>query len=253
MIIPESLQPQVLKSLHENHPGISRMKSIARSYFWWSGLEKDIEDLAKSCSACQANKSAPAVALLHPWIWPDAPWKRIHVDFAGPFHCKMFFIIVDAHSKWPEVVMMSSTTSQSTMEALRSTFSQFGLPEQLVSDNGPQFTSEEFAQFMRGNGIKHILCAPYHPSSNGLAERFVQIFKRAMRAGERDGKTLNHRLSEFLFSYRSSNHATMNSHCGPDLIYLSLTPEVLLFLNKQNRRCTMTNTKELVTYFLVKQ
>ena len=192
VIIPESLQSQVLKSLHENHPGISRMKSIAPSYFWWSDLDKDIEDLAKSCSACQANKSAPAVALLHPWIWPDAPWKRIHVDFAGQFHGKMFFIIVDAHSKWPEVVMMSSTTSQSTMEALCSTFSQFGLPEQLVSDNGPQFTSEEFAQFMRGNGIKHILCAPYHPSSNGLAERFVQTFKRAMRAGERDGKTLNH-------------------------------------------------------------
>ena len=177
VLIPEKWQAKVLKSLHENHPGITRMKSIARSYFWWSGLDRDIEDLAKSCSMCQALQTTPPAAPLHPWVWPDTPWKRVHVDFVGPFQGKMFFIIVDAHSKWPEVITMSSTTSQHTIEALRSVFSRFGLPDQLVSDNGPQFTSEEFAQFLRRNGIRHILSAPYHPSSNGLAERFVQTFK----------------------------------------------------------------------------
>ena len=203
----ESQKKRILESLHENHPGMSRMKAIARSYFWWSGLDKDI---AKFCSACQAIKPTPAAAPLHPWVWPDAPWKRVHVDFAGPFLGKMFFILVDTHSKWPEVVMMSSTTSLRTIEALRSIFSRFGLPEQLVSDNGAHFTSEEFSHFMKANGVKHILSAPYHPSSNGLAERFVQTFKRAMRAGERDGKSLTHQLAEFLFSYRSSNHTTTN-------------------------------------------
>jgi hypothetical protein len=93
-------------------------------------------------------------------------------------------------------------------------FARFGLPDQLVSDNGPQFTSVEFAQFLKQNGIKHILNAPYHPSSNGLAERFVQTFKRAMRAGERDGLSLNHRLSEFLFSYRATPHATTDVSPG---------------------------------------
>ena len=88
------------------------MKATARSYFWWRGLDKAIEDLVRSCSACQALRSAPAAAPLHPWVWPDAPWKRIHVDFAGPFRGKTYFIIVDAHSKWPEVVTMSATTSQ---------------------------------------------------------------------------------------------------------------------------------------------
>ena len=122
----------------------------------------------------------------------------------------MFFIVVDAHSKWPEVVAMSSTTSTSTIEALRSMFSHYGLPEQLVSDNGPQSTSDEFAQFMKGNGIKPILCAPYHPSSNGLAEWFVQTFKRAMKAGQRDGNSLTHQLAEFLFTYRFTAHATTN-------------------------------------------
>ena len=170
VIVPGSLQPKVLRSLHENHTGITRIKAIAQSNFWWSGLSKAVEDLSKSCSACQALQAAPAAAPLHPWIWPDAPWKRFHVDFAGPFLGKMFFNIVDAHSKWPEVIMMSSTTAQQTIETLRSIFSHFGLPEQLVSDNGWQFTFNEFAEFMKGNKIKHILSFPYHPTSNGLAE-----------------------------------------------------------------------------------
>ena len=66
----------------------------------------------------QAIKPNPPTGPLHPWVWPDTPWKRIHVDFDGPFQGKMFFIVVDAHSKWPEVVAMSTTTSHTTTEAL---------------------------------------------------------------------------------------------------------------------------------------
>ena len=87
---------------------------------------------------------------------------------------------MDAHSKWPEVVQMSTTTAPKTIEVLQVVFSRNGLPEQLVSDNGPQFTSNDFAHFMKANSIKHIRSAPYHPSSNGLTERFVQTFKRAI-------------------------------------------------------------------------
>ena len=124
----------------------------------------------------------------HPWIWPTSPWKRIHIDFAGPFLDKMFLIVVDAHFKWPEVVQMSTTTTPKTVQVLQVLFAKYGLPEQLVSDNGPQFTSEDFAYFMKANGIKHIRSAPYHPSSNGLAKRFVQTFKRGMKAGEKMDK-----------------------------------------------------------------
>ena len=90
---------------------------------------------------------------------------------------KSFLVVVDAHSKWPEVFEMSSTTALKTIATLRHLFATYGLPEQLVSDSGPQFTSEEFQTFMKQNGIKHIRCAPYHPSSNGAAEQFVQTFK----------------------------------------------------------------------------
>ena len=95
---------------------------------------------------------------------------------------KMFLVIVDAYSMWPEVLIMNSTTSQKTIEALRNMFSRYGLPEQLVSDNGPQFASSEFAHFMPANGIKHIRSVPYRPSSNGQVERLVQTLKRSLRA-----------------------------------------------------------------------
>ena len=103
---------------------------------------------------------------------------------------------------------MSSTNSHQTITALQSLFAKYGLPEQLVSDNGPQFTSDDFAHFVKSNGIKHIRSAPYHPSSNGLAERFVQTFKRAMKASEHDEPCLTTRLSQFLLTYRSVPHAT---------------------------------------------
>ena len=153
------------------------MKSSARSYFWWPGLDKEIENLSKSCLPCQSVRHAPPTAPLHPWVWPSRPWQRIHVDFAGPFLGKSFLVVVDAHSKWPEVFEMSSTTALKTIATHRHLFATYGLPEQLISDNGPQFTSEEFQTFMKQNGIKHIRCAPYHPSSNGAAEQFVQTFK----------------------------------------------------------------------------
>ena len=99
VIVPKSLQSRVLQSLHANHPGVSWMKTIARSHFWWKGLDKDIETMGKTCHSCQANQSNPPTAPLHPWVWPDLSWRRIHVDFAGPFLGHMFFVIVDAHSK----------------------------------------------------------------------------------------------------------------------------------------------------------
>ena len=91
------------------------------------------------------------------------------------------FVVIDAHSKWPEVISMSSSTTQATIEGLGRLFAAYGLPQQLVSDNGPQFTSADFAVFLRKNGVKHIHSLPYHPSTNGLAERFVRTLKAAMK------------------------------------------------------------------------
>ena len=142
------------------------MKRVAKSYVWWPKMDQNIEDLAKSCSACQSNRDAPAAAPLHLWTWPAKPWQCIYIDFAGPLRSKMFFLVVDAHSKCPEVFEMLSTTSSVTIRVLHHLFAAYGLPLQIFSDNGPQFCSRELSTFLQENGIKHIRRAPYHPASN---------------------------------------------------------------------------------------
>ena len=114
------------------------------------------------------------------------------------------------HSKWPEIFEMPSTSAEKTISTLQQLFSSYGLLEQIVSDNGPQFIAEEFATFLKSNGIRHIRCAPYHPSSNGAVEQFIQTFKQSMKASEDDGRSLSQRISNFLLSYRATPHSTTN-------------------------------------------
>ena len=86
VIIPLSLREIVLDELHSGHCGVVRMKEIKRSYFWWPGLDK-----AKSCGACQKGRNLLQLAPLHPWDWPEEPWQRVHIDFAGPLENHMFW------------------------------------------------------------------------------------------------------------------------------------------------------------------
>ena len=160
--------------LHTCHPGIARMKTLARMFLWWPNLDSDIETIVKDCSQCQSNRSMPTAVPMKPWKWPSTPWSRIHLDFTGPFLGHMFLIIIDAYSKWLEVRIMKSTTSSAIITTLCSIFAQFGLPSIIVTDNARNFTSTEFESFLSRNGIKHLSSPAYHPSSNGLAERAVQ-------------------------------------------------------------------------------
>ena len=173
VIVPKKLQSAVLQELHQTHLGIVRMKKVAGSYVWWINIDKDIEHLVKNCRHCQVVQKVPPVAPLYPWIWPSEPWRWIHVDFAGPFCGRTFLLVVDSYSKRPEIIQMKTTTTTATILQLCKLFSVYGLPEQLVSDNGQRFSSSEFAEFLWKNGVKHIKSAPYHPSSNGAVEWFI--------------------------------------------------------------------------------
>ncbi|KAL0193255.1 hypothetical protein M9458_011551 [Cirrhinus mrigala] len=207
VIIPPALRKPVLKQLHVGHCGMVRMKEIARSYFWWPGVDGQIEEKARTCTSCQSIRNVPQLAPLHPWEYPEKPWHRIHADFAGPVEDKMLLVVMDAYSKWPEVAIMKSTSAEKTIEKLGEIFSRFGPPVQFVSDNGPQFISHEMATFLLANGVQHIKSSPYHPATNGLAERFVQTMKHALKASIGQG-TFHQRLHNFLLCYRSTPHAT---------------------------------------------
>ena len=209
VIIPPQGRQQVLAELHESHPGINKMKGLARGYVWWPNMDKEIEDVVKQCDTCQSSRFLPPVAPLHPWEWPQEPWSRLHIDFAGPFMGHMFLVLIDAHSKWLEVHLMKSISAVPTIERLKSIFAIHGVPRKIVTDNGPAFVSEEFRLFTSQNGIIHVTSAPYHPSTNGLAERAVQTFKQGL-LHQKLG-SIETKLSCFLFKYRLTPHSTTGS------------------------------------------
>lgn len=208
VVIPSSLRENIVKQLHKGHPGMDRMKNLARMHVYWPNIDDQIENFVKLCKKCALHGKSPTKTLLHSWPTPSKPWERLHIDYAGPFKNTNFLIVIDAYSKWPEIIETKTTTSSKTIEILTSIFARFGAPLQLVSDNGTQFTSVEFQLFCNVNGIEHIRTSPYHPMSNGQAERFVDTFKRAMKKLEGEGN-LKEILQIFLMSYRS----TPNKNC----------------------------------------
>lgn len=216
VIIPTAGREAVLAELHEGHLGVTRMKSLARMYVWWPKIDKDIENTVRECSQCQLHQSTPPVAPLQPWSWPTRPWARLHLDYAGPVQGKMILILIDAHSKWIEAICTPSATSAAVIEELRTLFAQFGLPETIVTDNGTCFVSAEMEAFVKSNGIKHITSAPYHPSSNGLAERAVQIVKRGLKKITKG--SMRSRLAQILLSYRLTPQTTTGISPGELLL-----------------------------------
>ncbi|GBN52888.1 Transposon Tf2-11 polyprotein [Araneus ventricosus] len=174
----------------------------------WPKIEEDIENHVGLCEPCQQTRHAPPRAPVHPWEVTTKPWSRVHIDFAGPFQGQMFFLLVDSFSKWLEVKRLSSATSNATIKVMREIFATHGIPDSVASDNGSQYTSEEFQNFLSKNGIRHILVAPYHPSSNGQAERVVQTTKDALKriiSGD-----WNRRLTSFLLT----QHITPSAATG---------------------------------------
>ena len=212
VIIPRKCKLDILAEIHATHMGSSKMKTLARQYFWWPSLDKELEDLSRSCDICRRLADNPNKAQLIKFNICKNRLERVHIDFLGPFYNKVYLIITDSYSKWPEVYAMNKCDSSSTIDKLRDYCARFGLPKVLVSDNGAQFTSEEFQKFINLNGIKHSRTAPAHPSTNGAAENAVRSFKNGLKKMLLDEK--NDKLSKetiinrYLMFYRSTPHST---------------------------------------------
>lgn len=96
-------------------------------------MSKDLEAMVCNCTKCQDSRLAPAAAPLHPWEWPLSPWSRLHLDYAGPFQGRMFLVLVDAHSKWLDIMPVKNTTATETIEKLRSVFATHGIPDETTA------------------------------------------------------------------------------------------------------------------------
>lgn len=229
IVIPESCVEKVLELLHSTHNGIVRMKSTARGSVWWYGIDRDIEAYGRSCDCCQEIEAKSSGIENQKWPPTTFPFERVHIDF---FHYtgKQFLLLIDSYSKWLQVIEMKKTDAAKVISVLKTTFSAFGLPKELVSDNGPPFNSKAFREFCSKNGIKYTDPPTYHPQSNGCAERAVGITKRAIKKMHLDLKNLNLTLEQilqkFLFKYRNTS-STSTGKSRSELIF-SYKPKTLL-------------------------
>ena len=199
VIIPSTLRNHILKLLHLGHFGMQRMKQLARSTVYWPRIDFDIEDLCRKCTSCGQFQNKPDKPSIHPWMMPEKPWSRLHLDHAINFLGRNWLVLVDAYSKYPCIHPTTSTSSKSTTAILEQEFAHFGYPHTLVTDNATTFMSQEFQAWCKQRGIVHLTGAPYHPATNGAAERLIQSFKQALRKSSLPPKEA---LQEFLMQYR---------------------------------------------------
>ncbi|XP_017492905.1 PREDICTED: uncharacterized protein K02A2.6-like [Rhagoletis zephyria] len=194
------------------------MKQLARKYCFWKGISTDIERIVKSCPSCAEVRKSPPKVVTHHWEEPIENFQRVHIDYAGPFQNYYFFVLVDAKSKWPEIrIIRDAPTSEKPIDLLQDICATHGLPQTIVSDNATIFQSAMFRKFCCENGIIQKFIAPGHPATNGLAERYVQILKKKLKANDDENVPLNIKLREILFRYRATPLANGQS---PARMYL---------------------------------
>lgn len=238
VVIPYQLRTVVLQMLHEGHIGIVRMKILTRSYYWWPGIDADIENFVNSCEICNIYQPKTKEITFTMWTKSHKVWSRLHIDFLQIFQ-KYFLIIIDSYSRWMDVYETKSTNSQETIDKLRTSFAIFGLPDEIVSDNGPPFNGEIYRKFCAANGIKCTLTPPLHPRSNGTVEKQVNTFKKGIlkqMKDVREGKLdLNHYVQNFLLKYR----ITPNSVTGisPAELMFRRIPKTKLDLLRPTANC----------------
>ena len=182
IVIPQGLRQETMQKIHQGHQGILKCRLRVESAVWWPGVSNEVEDFVKQCYTCSKRSTPPVEPMIASEL-PDYPWQKVGADL---FELKgiKYLLLVDYFSRYIEVVKLSATTSGTIISVLKAIFSRYGIPERLISDNGPQFASREMKIFSVSYGFEHVTSSPHYPQGNGQAERAVQTAKRLLSAGD---------------------------------------------------------------------
>ena len=209
IVIPASLQERVIKIAHQAHQGIVKTKQCIREKVWFPGIDAKVEAEVKSCIPCQASNPQSSREPIISSEIPTKPWIELSMDFAGPFPSGDYLLVViDDYSRYPEVEVVSSTSSACVLPKLDMIFARQGYPKILKTDNGPPMNGSQFTSFTEDCGVQHREITPGHPEANGEAERFMRTLNRAIRAAAAEGVNYKTRLPTFLRMYRATPHAS---------------------------------------------
>ena len=170
----------MLELVHKAHQGMTKSKQLARDLIFWPGINKQIEDVVSKCESCLKYQYNQQKEPMISSEIPSGPWQKIGSDL---FELKghSYLVIVDYYSNFIEVEQLNDTTSRSLIKVFKQNIARHGIPETLVSDNGPQYVSQEFEGFLKTFDITHVTSSPGYAQSNGQAEKAVQIIKRLVK------------------------------------------------------------------------
>ena len=240
IVIPNILRKRVLELAHEGHQGVVKMKERLRSKVWWPGVDKDAERKCRECYGCQLVTKETMPPPVKTTRMPERPWQDLALDLLGPMPTgESLLVLVDYFSRWVEVDVIKSTSSEAIIKCLDREFSRYGVPNTLRSDNGPNPVSAEMEEYLDEMGIKHRLTTPLWPRANGQVERQNRSLLKAMRVAHAEGRDWRLELNKFLLAYRSTPHTCTTTGRSPaELLYGRCVQEgdlVLLEKEKENK------------------
>ena len=203
LVIPPSLRPNVIATLHAAHQGVSSMISRAETSVFWPGITKDIQDVRERCHHCNRNApSNPGIPPIPP-LPPDYPFQCVCADFFT-YKGISYLVIVDRYSNWP-IIEKSQDSAAGLISTLRKVFTTFGVPEELSSDGGPQFVASNTRKFLKDYGVHHRLSSVAFPRSNGRAEVAVKTVKRLLMENTcPNGDLNNDSFQRAMLNYRNT-------------------------------------------------
>ena len=188
-VVPLEFRRAIFDLVHGlSHPSKRTTQKLVSAKYVWHGLKKDITKWASECLDCQASKVHKHVrAPLETFTVPARRFSHIHVDLVGPLPPSQgythLFTIIDRTTRWPEAIPLFHTTTADCAQALISSWiARFGIPADITSDRGPQFTSALWTELANRLQIGVHRTTAYHPQSNGLVERFHRTMKTALKA-----------------------------------------------------------------------
>lgn len=194
IVIPETLRDEVLRSIHDGHLGLTKCRARAQDSVWWPGITQDIRNLINTCEFCQTHRPSQLREPLKYTPLPSRPWQKVGADLCE-LDGKHFLVVIDYFSRFIEIAFLQSITSAQVIGKMKNMFARWGIPEELVSDNGTQFTSEAFHEFALNYKFRQTFTSPHYPQSNGEAESAVKIAKRILRQDD---------IFKALLSYRNT-------------------------------------------------
>uniref|UniRef100_A0A8C7WXQ6 Gypsy retrotransposon integrase-like protein 1 n=1 Tax=Oryzias sinensis TaxID=183150 RepID=A0A8C7WXQ6_9TELE len=180
VLIPDSMTESILKQLHSSHQGIEKTRRLARESVYWIKMNDDIEKMCRSCSVCIEYQDANPKEPLQPHKVPTKPWQSLASDLFE-VNGRHYLLTVDRYSKFPMVDEMHTTSSHAVAQKIQAYVSLFGRPDEILTDNGTQYTGEAFKRFTKEWGVKHITSSPHYPKSNGFIERHVRHIKSIVK------------------------------------------------------------------------